>query len=258
MNYDEYLKTRWEYPYTFKLSKNENQLYFFGEIHSYQDDDPQWETLKSFWTDFLEKTKDQKRIVFTEGGIRPVESSESDAIVKYGGMGLITFLATRESIKIFSPEPEESYKRSELEKEFSRDDIQYYYFARMVAQWSIHKEFEPDFVIYINKYLDTDHRRSGWEGYDFSLQHMRDVHADLFGKVFDENDIKFIRSVSSPVFLHGVTNRVSRRSSEIRDEYIVDQIIKHMNEGYSLFVQFGGNHAVLQKPYLEELLDKNP
>ncbi len=111
MNYDEYLKTRWKFPYIFELSKNENHLYFFGEIHSYQDDDPQWETLKSFWADFLQKTKDQKCMVFTEGGIRPAESSESEAIVKYGGMGLITFLAARESIEIFSPEPEESYER---------------------------------------------------------------------------------------------------------------------------------------------------
>ncbi len=125
----------------------------------------------------------------------------------------------------------------------------------MVAQWNIHKEFEPNFVAYIQKYLDQDHGRSGWEGYDFSLEHMRNIHADLFGKAFDENDIKFIRSVSSPVSLYGVTNQVSRRSSKIRDEYIVDQIVKHINDGYSLFVQFGGSHAVVQRPYLEEFLD---
>jgi hypothetical protein len=48
-------------------------------------------------------------------------------------------LAAQENIKVFSPEPDEAYERSELEKEFPRDAIQYYYFARMVLQWGRHK-----------------------------------------------------------------------------------------------------------------------
>lgn len=258
MNYDEYVKTKWEFPYFFSIAKNKEFLYYFGEIHSYDPNHEQWAKLKVFWEEFLEKTTDQMRIVFTEGGVRPVASTEEDAIVKWGGMGLITLWANQENIKVFSPEPSEAYERSELEKEFSRDEIQYYYFARVVLQWNNHQDPKPEFKEYIGNYLAQDKKRSGWDDFDFSLEHMMKIHENIFNGVFDCTDVSFLRKVSGPVYLDTVVNQVSRKSSEIRDEYIVSQITEYVENGYSLFIQFGGSHAVVQRRYLEEILDKNP
>ncbi len=256
MTYDEYIKTKWEFPYVFSLSKNNELLYYFGETHSYDPNHAQWTKLKKLWDEFLVTTKDQKRIVFTEGGIRPVENTEEEAITKFGGMGLITFWAAQAGIEVFSPEPNEAYERSELEKEFSRDEIQYYYFARVVLQWNRYQVPKPEFTEYLGKYLARDKRESNWNDFDFSLEHMMIIHQDLFGTQFDQHDHMFFKKVSTPVHLHTVVNRVSRTSSEIRDEYIVSQIAKYMENGYSLFVQYGGSHAVVQHEYLKEILNK--
>jgi hypothetical protein len=258
MTYEEYEKTRWEFPYVFTVNKDNKSLYYFGEVHSYDPKDDQWARLKDFWNEFLEKTKGGQRMVFTEGGVRPVENTEEEAIVKWGGMGLVTFLAAQENIKVFSPEPDEAYERSELEKEFPRDAIQYYYFARMVLQWGRHQDPKPEFTEYLSKHLIQDQRESGWSDFDFSLENMIQIHKDLFSKDFDQNDKSFFRKVATPVHLETVINKVSRKSGEIRDEYIVSQIAEYMENSYSLFVQYKNSHAVVQRRYLEELLDKNP
>jgi hypothetical protein len=116
MSYEEYSKKKHRSPYLLKLKSGKNFFYYFGEKHSYNPNDSQWEELKDFWSEFLEKTKDTKKIVFIEEGIRSLESNENDAVLKHGGMGLITFLANKENIEVFSPEPEEKWERCVLSK----------------------------------------------------------------------------------------------------------------------------------------------
>lgn len=253
LTYEEYSKIRHNIPYTLSLKSGENFLHYFGERHLFNPLDPQWDELKTFWNDFLDKTKGQKRIVFTEGGIRPVEASEEQAIVKHGGMGLATFLANQEKISTHSPEPDEKYERLELEKSFSKDIIQYYYFARVVLQWSKKNEPKPNFIEYINRYLASDKRESGWDTYDFSLDNMKKIHKELFNQDFNEHDAQFFYDVSNPVVIKSVVNEVSAASSIIRDEYMISEIQSFIRKGYSIFAECGCSHVVMQEPELREL-----
>lgn len=237
------------------LKSGLNFLYYFGERHLFKPVDPQWGELEVFWEDFIEKTKNQKRIVFTEGGIRPVEESKEQSIIKHSGMGLVTYLANKENIEVYSPEPDEKYERIELEKVFSRDTIQYYYFARMVLQWGKNNDPKPDFIKYINGYLDNAKKKSDWSDYDFSLDNMKRIHSELFAYSFDENDTDFFYNVSNPVVIRSEINKVSAASTVIRDEYIVGQIDRYINEGYSIFAEYGCSHVVMQEPLLRELFE---
>ncbi len=227
-------------------------MYYFGERHLFKPVDPQWIELKEFWNDFIEKTRGQKRIVFIEGGIRPVEENERQAIIKHGGMGLVTYLAHQEKVEIHSPEPGEGYERLELEKNFSKNIIQYYYFARVVFQWGELMDPKPDFVKYITGYLDNDRKGSGWKEYDFSLDAMKKIHVELFQTPFDEKNIEFFYNVSNPVVIKYEINKVAAASSTIRDEYIVREIQKYINDGYSIFAEYGCTHVVMQEPALRE------
>ncbi len=256
LSYEQYSKIRHKIPYTVSLSSGSNSLYYFGEKHSFDPSDPQWTALKDFWNEFLEKTKNQKRIVFIEGGIRPVEESEEQSIIKHGGMGLVTFLAHQENIEVHSPEPDEAYERSELEKTFSRDIIQYYYFARIVLQWGRKTYPKPNFVEYITRYLNNDKKESGWDDYDFSLEAMKNIHSKLFEVPFDENNTDFFYDVSNPVVIKNDINKVSAASSIVRDQYIVNEIQKYINDGYSIFAEYGCSHVVMQEPALKELFQK--
>lgn len=254
MTYEEYEEVRHSVPYYLVLQAGPNCLYYFGEHHSFDPAHPQWEGEKKFWKDFLDKTKNTKRIVFIEGGTRPDEADEERSIIENGGMGLATYLAKQEGVETHSPEPSEAYERAELEKHFSREQIQYYYFARVVHQWGNKHDPKPDFEEYIKHYLEGDERNSGWSDFDFSLEAMKKIHDGIFQAGFDERDTKFFYDAINPVVIQTVLNRVSRMSSEIRDTYIVGEIKKYINDGYSIFAQFGCSHVVMQEPLLKEIL----
>ncbi len=254
MTYKEYAKIRHPIPYYLKLTSGSNLLYYFGEKHSFDPAHPQWKEEKDFWKEFLEHTSDHKRIVFIEGGIRGDEINEEQSIIKHGGMGLATYLAHQENIETFSPEPDEVHERAELEKDFSREEIQYYYFARMVHQWGNKHDPKPDFEEYMNRSLEGDKKSSDWSDFDFSMDAMKKIHHIIFKTKFNENDTNFFYNAINPVVIQSVVNKVSRMSSEIRDTYIVQQIEKYMNDGYSIFAQFGCSHVVMQEPLLREVL----
>ena len=248
MSHTEYRRVRREGPYKLKLQFGDKWLYYFGEKHSFDPKDKQWGIAEVFWIEFLKSTKNSKRIVFVEGGTRPKEATKEISITKHGGMGLATWLAAQESIETFSPEPDRKYERQELEKQFGRDEIQYYYFARTISQWNRMNNPKPDFNRYITWFLKDDEKNSGWTGYDFSLDHMKEIHKKNFNSDFNGNDGSFFYSVSNPLDENHITNKVARLTSQLRDKYIVGQIQKYLRGGYSVFSQYGFSHVVMQEP----------
>ena len=66
------------------------------------------------------------------------------------------------------------------------------------------------------------------------------------------NDTDFFSKVSNPTKDMSVINAVSRASSTIRDTYIVEQICKYVADGYSIYLQLGCTHAVMQESLLRE------
>lgn len=255
MTYDDYQKLgRHKLPYTFTIQSGSSFLYYFGEKHSFNPDDVQWAELKEFWSSFLDKTKDQKRVVFIEGNMPPLEETETESVLKHGGRGLVKYLASLDGVETHCPEPGEKVERDELEKQFTRKQIQYYYFAGVVYQWTQNHDPKPDFVEYMKIYEKLDQEVSGWTDFDFSLEGMKKVHAEFFDTPFDHTDSRFFYDIVNPVSIKTFFNTISRISTEIRDTYIVKEIEKYMKEGYSVFIEFGASHAVIQEPLLREIL----
>ncbi len=254
MTHEEYEKTQHETPYTYVIRSGTAVLYFFGERHSFNPDDEQWVKVRVFWNSFIAETEGKKRIFFIEGGVRKNEEDEIKAILEQGGLGLVTYLAHKDNVEIYSPEPDASLERIELEKGFSKEEIQYYYFARVAYQWGKIPDPKPDFESYIGKYLKRDKDESNWNVFDFSLEAMKKIHTAIFGTVFDEHDNDFLYSIINPIDQNTVINKVSRRSGEIRDMHIAEEIRKYMKNGYSIYAQFGAHHAVVEEPLLKEIL----
>ena len=127
MTAEDYIKIEHSRPYTFIYRVGDSILYYYGEGtskgHSYDPEDKQWEIEKNFWSGFLRDTEGKKRIVLVEGGKAPIEQTEQEAISKYGGVGLVTFLAAQNGIDTYSPEPEARHEVIELEKNFSKECI---------------------------------------------------------------------------------------------------------------------------------------
>jgi hypothetical protein len=103
-------------------------------------------------------------------------------------------------------------------------------------------------------YAKMDKEVSEWEDFDFSLEAMKKVHVEFFGIPFDQHDGRFFYNLIDPTQHKTIFNKISRIASEIRDRYIVREIEKYVQDGYSVFVQYGATHAVMQEPLLREVL----
>jgi len=255
MSYEEYVGLGEHVrPYIVHINSPGKSLYYFGEAHSFDPTHTQWKILKDLWQEFINNSNVTSRIALTEGGVRSVAPTAEEAISKGSGMGLVSFLAHEANIPIYSPEPNEQEERVKLEERFSRDEIQYYYFARVVGQWERLLNPRPEFEEYINRYLGDDKKESGWKDYDFSLKAMKELHTKFFDQEFNPEDYKLFEEICKPTHLKTRTNEVSRAVGDIRDEHIVKEIQRYWEEGKSMFVVYGSSHVVRQEKLLKELL----
>ncbi len=257
MGFDEYNKLdRHPVPYTYSIQKGDQFLYYFGANHSCDPNDPQYSILRTFWAEFLEKTKKQNCVVFVEGGKRKVYNSELEALECGAEANFITYHANKEGIETFSPEPPEKYRFEELLKKFTKEEIIYYEFARMAYQWNRHITKKYTFREYLKRSLARDKENSGWSDFDFSIEHMITLQKQWFDKDFNENDANFFVSVINPTKTTSRINELSRYEDDVfRDAHILKQIEKFWNEGKNLFVVYGESHAVRHERAVKSLID---
>lgn len=83
---------------------------------------------------------------------------------------------------------------------------------------------------------------------------MKQIHASIFNQQFDELNKNFFYNITNPVDILCEINKVAVISGFVRDYYIVDKIKQYIEDGYSIYVEYGSNHAVMQEPALKELL----
>ncbi len=254
ISFDEYQKMPPnKVPYTYIISNGKQYLYYFGSKHSYDATLPQFVELKAFFEEFVSKTEAKDRIVLIEGGgIPPIADSEDLAITKYGEMGYVRYLSNKNHIDIYSPEPSRALMYKELLKHFSREEIEYYFFASIVPQW-IRMSQKPSFEEYVQGFLERDKKESNWDDFDFSLENMKIIHKKLFNIDFDTSDSQFSKKIVDPTKQFSIINDVVRFVSNYRNEYIVDELERYWNEGKNVFVVYGSTHAVIQEPVLRTL-----
>ncbi len=68
-------------PITFKIEKDNQFLYYFGSIHTFDSDHSQFDQLKSFFDEFLPKANNNKSVTMVEGGLRAIEETEKESIL---------------------------------------------------------------------------------------------------------------------------------------------------------------------------------
>lgn len=240
-------------PIIFQIERNNQLLYYFGSIHTFDPNHSQFNQLKLFFDEFLSRANNNKSVIMVEGGLRAIEKTEKESIINQGEAGFISYLSANKNLKILSPEPKRIDEMADLENKYSKDEIQYYYFARVVNQWN-RMNPKSNFENYINHFLEMDKKESGWNDYDFSLDNMIDIHKKLFNSDFNENDSKFYYDAINPTELNYVTNNYARDMGINRDAFIVKNIVEEWEKGNNIFIVYGCGHALTQRRALESLL----
>lgn len=244
-----------EQSYHIEIQKGDQFLYYFGSNHSRDPQNFQYPELKKYWQDFLEKTHSKNSIFLGEGGIRKISEDENMAIRKDAEGGLVTLFAHQAEIPIESPEPTSHDERQELVKQFSKEEVQYYYFARTVHQWLDIPEPRPNFKEYMGRFLARDEKDSQWVGFDFSFENMERIHKTIFGTDFSYQDKDFFYSIINPTKEKSIINAVAGSCSMFRNVHIVAMIEELWKDGKNIFAVFGGGHLILQERALRKLLN---
>lgn len=252
MTYEDYLKASSSNTYYFKIEKEGKYLFYFGSNHSRNPEDDQYCQIQKYWEDFSKIVDKSDASVFVEGGARNVSGRNIEEIINSDAeAGFITYLA--EGYPVSSPEPSIKLLTDALLGRYTQEEIEYYYFARVVAQWGSIPS-KPEFAEYIKPFLERDKEELQWNDFDFSLEQMKEIHTKLFKESFDENKTDFFLSISDPTNKSTVINCVSQDQGADRDAYIVNQILDEWEKGKSVFVVYGSTHAVIQEPALRKLL----
>lgn len=254
MSYEDYSKVKHSVPHFYNISSGNQVLYYFGANHSRNPLDEQYQELRKFWDDFIKKTNKQESFVFVEGGERPVNISEEEAIHNGAEANLITYLASQHSIKTYSPEPPDKLIFENLLSSFSKDEIIYHEFAKMTCQWNRYAGNKPDYSDYTRNFLKNIRASSGWIDFDFSFENIMKIHKNIFEINFNENDGKFFYDITNPTIELSIINRVCRINSILRDQYILRSIEDYWNRGKNLFIVYGYTHSIMHEPALKKLI----
>lgn len=223
-------------PRFYEITNGKQFLFVLGTAHLYDITHPQFKFIQNKWKDFLKKTDKQDCIVLVEGGKRLVIKGLKEATSQAAEGGFITSLASKEDIDSTSPEPPDKYEVNKLLKKFTKDQIMFYYFSRLVVQWFNTGKLLR-FRNYIQRYFDNYKRLLRWD-YDFSIDHFIEIHDKRRGHKFDEEDcVHCLYQFDFDI------KDVENSSVKIRDGYILNKILKLWAGGYNIFAVYGGTHT---------------
>lgn len=237
--------------YFYKISKNSKYIYYIGTTHVFDPHDYQLKVIKKYWNEFIDETKKKNCVVLVEGGIRPVNKNDKeDVLIRRGGEAALTaYLAYKFNVECCSPEPGLDVEINHMLKHFSKEDTMYYYIVRVALQWN-KLNSKPNFSEYITSFLNRYKKVTSWKDFDFSVENFIRLHNERHKHKFSERDEKCFYHDSNPM-----DSEVSRMSGDIRDEHILNEILKLWKKGKNIFIVFGSGHAIKQERALRSILN---
>lgn len=258
LSYDQYaeaVERGIDLPYIIEIKVPNQKLLFYGSEHTSDPGHPQFRDLEERWGRFIAET--DQSIVLVEGQFdeAPPEQTRErlQSIVDGGEAQFMVYLARRDGIGVISPEPDKVWEANRLAEEFGRNAVTLYYLVRLVG-WRSGSTDISTIKAEAARMLKIMQETHGWDDVDFGIEGMGVIHEQLFGKPFSWNDSQWNDDITAPTSVDHVTNRISRRSGDLRDRYILGQIERYWRAGKSPFTVFGSSHAIRLEPALRKLI----
>lgn len=256
--YDQYAeieKRGFHMPYVVEIRLSGKHMLFYGSDHLTDPEHPQFEDIEARWERFIASSASP--IALVEGHFDETPESETgdreQSIMQGGEAQFVVYLARKAGVAIVSPEPDRVWEANELAKEFGREQVIFFYCMRQISWWKRVAQ-TADVQAHITKMLGLMKTTYHWNDVAFTAQRMAEIHQELFGKTLPWHEKQWFHDLVTPVPQDHVTNRLARRSGELRDEYILMQIMHYWRQGKSPFAVFGSAHAIRLEPALHKAL----
>src|SRR3989304_2605473 len=105
----------------FEIKNDDQKFTYLGVGHAIDPKNPQFETIKKNWSEFIKATDQKPKVLIVEHWpTGHFWKRENNAIKNEGEVGFVTSLAFRAGIGITCPEPERSLEFDFLAKSFPK------------------------------------------------------------------------------------------------------------------------------------------
>lgn len=237
--YEEIWQThRRPYIYTVK-SSNGGKVTIVGVEHTNDPNNSQFDTINKLWKEL------NPSVAFVEGRMGFMFTWFMNPIEKYGESGLVSSLAKKDNVSLYTWEPTRDDEIPILLKKHSADKIAMFYsfrayFSNIKGKENINKEKE------LQSYLDdrTDYKHI--RGIYTSWQELDSVWSN------DYPNIKWREYSTGIGWPEGYLHDIWNSSNLARDEHLVQSVIEQVEKGENVFVTVGSSHA----PRIEKTLIK--
>lgn len=241
-------------PHVIEVVTDEQHLTFFGSDHTNNPAHPQFAELESRWATFCAEVANPIALVEGYSDELPEDATvdKTASIVAGGESQCMVYLARSSNVPVRSPEPDKIWLATQLADQFGKDKMALYYFVLQLSWWNRLTEV-PDIRARVGGLLEYLQQTYPSEEVDFSIEGMQELHTKIFGRPLDLYNHTHLNDITTPSRTDFVTNLISRRSGELRDENILEEIENYWAGGYSPFAVYGGAHAVRLEPALRKL-----
>ena len=168
-----------------------------------------------------------------------------DPVEGCGEGGLVTHLANRDGVPLYSWEPKREMEIDILRKDFSVEEIAMFYTFRPYfsnSRYGPYSDPEAALQDYLDSRTDYPHLKgvfTSWEELDRKWKN-------------DFPNIDWKNYNSGNGYPDGYLHNIWNRTNLLRDEYMIMSIVELVNQGKVVFVTMGSSHA----PRIEKTLKK--
>ena len=225
------------YIYTLTLPKSDGAVCIVGIDHTKNPASPDLDSVEYYWNKF------NPEIALVEGRVGNLFTWLQDPVKELGEGGLVTKLANEKGIKLYSWESKREKEIAFLLKQFTPEEIAMFYtFRPYFSNMRYGKYDHPESKL--QEYLEsrTDYPTirgifQNWEELDKKWKE-------------DFPDIEWRDYGSGNAYPEGYLNAIWNETNRIRDEHMINVIVKLVNEGERVFAIMGVSHA----PRIEKTL----
>lgn len=250
MDRETYNALEHQIPYIFSIQSNSHNLFYFWANHCFDPEHEQTEQIEIARNNFVNNTNTKKH-AFIEANVQIPFPTKKESIEKAWESGLLVRLATQNNISFSCAEPTRWEEIEYLEKFFSKEDLLYSYYWIRLGQWH-RQDVEKNREIYCSKVIDKLKTFPWRENEDLTIQKIKETHEKLFHIPFDYSDKEHRIKLNNPTLDYSITNDISRKSDDVREKSILQNIINKRNEDYDVFIVYWSSHAVIEEKALRE------
>jgi len=239
LTFAQYAAIRHPTPYVVDLARDGSRLILFGGRHSSDPSDAMFDQIAAAFANLAPV------FALHEGTPPAVEPEREIAIRRHGEAGLVRHLAARAGIDTASMDIPLAEEARLLRQELTQSEALVFLVVRQLASFN-RKTARMDFDGYFGDFFGRIAPALGLATIDWPL--IAEEHLQVIGYPLAARQVTAIET--DPMYDDLPTQRMSRLSNRLRDEYMLERLIEALSEHERVFATVGVSHAVMLEPAL--------